>query len=276
MFARPTLAVVAIIGMTALATAGSVPQPTTVTVPAGAWQHRLDGDYTRAGRPVDAPRVRVELKRPIEIMRDMVTAADYGRCVTAGACRRPDDSAARPDLPVTGVNHSDANDYARWLSRETGMRWRLPTDQEWARAAGSRFVDDARGLDETTDDPARRWLADYEREAARKAAGRDPAPRPVGSFGANEYGLRDAAGNVWEWTSTCHRRVTIDAADRVVDEKRICGIYILAGQHRTPMPFFVRNPKSGACSVGLPPDNLGFRLVREPNWGSWLRGLLVM
>jgi hypothetical protein len=32
------------------------------------------------------------------------------------------------------------------------------------------------------------------------------------------------------------------------------------------MTFFVRNPKSGGCSVGTPPDNLGFRLVREQGW----------
>ena len=32
------------------------------------------------------------------------------------------------------------------------------------------------------------------------------------------------------------------------------------------MTFFIRNPKSGGCSVGTPPDNLGFRLVRERSW----------
>ena len=42
-----------------------------------------------------------------------------------------------------------------------------------------------------------------------------------------------------------------------------CGIYIASGRHRAPLSSFIREPKSGGCSVGTPPDNLGFRLVRE-------------
>lgn len=198
-------------------------------------------------------------------MRYQVTAADYARCVAAGACKRLDNPPGRGDLPVTGVSYSDASDYAGWLSRETGTRWRLPKDLEWAHAAGSRFVDDGRGLDGGETNPALRWLADYEREANRKAAS-DPAPRPIGSFGANEHGVHDIAGNVWEWTQTCLRRVSLDAAGRTLGETSNCGVYVVEGQHRAPMSFFMRNPKAGGCSVATPPDNLGFRLVREPGW----------
>ncbi|TAJ27646.1 SUMF1/EgtB/PvdO family nonheme iron enzyme [Bosea sp. (in: a-proteobacteria)] len=247
--------------------APDLPLPQTVLVRPGTMLHRLDGDYSRVGQPVDAPRQLVRIHRPLEIMRYQVTAADYARCIAASACKRLDQPASRGDLPVTGVSLTDATDYAAWLSRQTGATWRLPSDREWAYAAGSRFRDDARGLDADAANPALRWLADYDREAERKAAGgNDVALRPVGGFGLNEHGVADIAGNIWEWTSTCLRRVSLDATGRTLGETSNCGIHVVEGQHRAMMTFFIRNPKSGGCSVGTPPDHLGFRLVRERSW----------
>jgi hypothetical protein len=39
------------------------------------------------------------------------------------------------------------------------------------------------------------------------------------------------------------------------------------GQHRAYVTDFIRDARAGGCAVGVPPDNLGFRLVREPR--SW-------
>jgi formylglycine-generating enzyme required for sulfatase activity len=74
------------------------------------------------------------------------------------------------------------------------------------------------------------------------------------------------AGNVWEWTQTCHRRVWVDAAGTILSEMPACSIRVLDGQHRAPMSVFVRDAKSGGCSVGTPPTNFGFRLVRRASW----------
>lgn len=250
-------------------TTSGVPLPQTAIIPPAMLMHRLDGEYNRAGKPVDAPRVAVRIDEPLEIMRYQVTVADYARCVMAGACKRLDSPPLRGDLPATGVSYADATDYATWLSHETGTVWRLPTDREWAHAAGSRFVDDARGLDPDDTNPARRWLAEYEREVARKATS-DPSLRPVGSFGSNEHGVYDVAGNVWDWTQSCQRRVTLDSDGRTLSETSSCGIYVVEGQHRTVIPFFIRDPKSGGCSVSTPPDHLGFRLVKESHWRDQL------
>jgi hypothetical protein len=42
-----------------------------------------------------------------------------------------------------------------------------------------------------------------------------------------------------------------------------CGLRVVAGPHRSYITDFIRDPKGGACSVGIPPSNLGFRLVRD-------------
>jgi formylglycine-generating enzyme required for sulfatase activity len=39
------------------------------------------------------------------------------------------------DDAVVNVTWSEANDYVEWLSRETGQRYRLPTEAEWLQAA---------------------------------------------------------------------------------------------------------------------------------------------
>lgn len=243
--------------------------PQTITVPAHAYQYRLPGDFQMDGAPVNGP-LRDANAAPIEVMRHQVTLADYRRCVADGACDTPEPAirAARSDVPVTGVSFDDATDYAEWLSDRTGDHWRLPTVAEWISFAGERAVDHA--LDAVTDagNPAERWIAFYEQEASR-AVSIEATPQPSGYFGANDFGVMDLAGNVWEWTASCANRTTLAPDGSTLSVVESCGVHYLEGRHLTPMSVFVRDSRSGGCSVGAAPDNLGFRLIREP--GSWLR-----
>jgi formylglycine-generating enzyme required for sulfatase activity len=91
----------------------------------------------------------------------------------------------------------------------------------------------------------------------------DKAPQPIGSFGANENGLLDMGGNVWEWTDTCYVRSVVNARGDVTAAVSNCGVRIVEGRHRAYMVDFVRDARSGGCATGTPPSNLGFRLVRD-------------
>lgn len=248
--------------------------PQTATIAPRTFRYRADGEHFKGSNVIDPPMIEVTESRPLTIMKYQVTAADYDACVAEGACNRRA-AGATPDanLPVTGVNFDDARAYAGWLSARTGEVWTLPTDRQLAFAAGNDFPDDAFGIDPDNKNPALRWLAEYRRDAAEKKE-RDPAPRPLGSFGVNEFGVADFGGNVSEWTTTCHRRVQMDQTGSVDRIEPVCGIYVTVGNHRSPMSSFVRDPKGGGCAVGTPPANLGFRLVRDDRWyGGILRKL---
>jgi formylglycine-generating enzyme required for sulfatase activity len=89
-----------------------------------------------------------------------------------------------------------------------------------------------------------------------------------GSFGSNESGLQDFRGNVWEWTSTCFARHVLDDGGNVASKSSNCGVRVVEGQHRAYVTDFIRDARAGGCAVGVPPDNLGFRLVVERD--KWL------
>jgi formylglycine-generating enzyme required for sulfatase activity len=235
-----------------------VEQPALIELQSGSVRYRVAGDFTRGGKPAEAPLITARIEHPIGIMTAQVTAAEYQRCVAESACKPPGSATAAMDRPVVQVSWHDANDYATWLSRRTGVSFRLPTDEQWAYAAASRWRDDGVAVDAS--DPSRRWLARYEREAKLKDASDGPTvPQPVGSFGANENGLVDLAGNVWEWTSTCFTRVALDETGRAPTVN--CGVRVVEGQHRSYVTDFIRDARAGGCAAGIPPTNLGFRLV---------------
>ena len=250
---------------------GAVQAPAVVEIAPGTMQYWAPGEFDRGGKPVNAPRLTVIMRRPLTIMRHEVTNAEYARCVADHACAARSGAPDGATMPAVMTSFRDAQAYAAWLSRKLGRRYRLPTDKEWTYAAGSKAPDES-PIVLDSDDPAKWWLARYEREANTDPKHKEP--EPVGSFGANEHGLLDVAGNVWEWTSDCFTQTKLDRAGApVAVDLRNCGVRVVEGPHRTYESDFIRDPRGGGCAVGTPPSNLGFRLVRDDAADSWLAGL---
>lgn len=235
-------------------------------IAAGQLDYYPAGEFLRNGYPAVPPQATAHFDYDLIIGARQVSQAEYAACVSDGGCKPLDKAhrdAVSPDLPVVGVSWRDATAYAQWVSKKTGQNYRLPTYVEWVHAAGNAYKEDAILDDFDINNPAQRWLAEYALETQRKTSV-DGTLRTFGSFGVNDLGVQDMAGNVWEWTDTCHVREYLDSrgeSDGLRNEN--CGVRVVAGAHRSYIPDFIRDAKSGACSVGVPPSNLGFRLVRD-------------
>ena len=250
------------------------PVDSTITeIAAKPFQYRLAGDFSRDGRPAAAPLRDARLAASIKIMNRQVTAGEYVRCTDDGGCPTIPHASDMMDRPMVGVSWRDATAYAEWITNKTGVLHRLPTDEEWVFAAGEKVRDEALPLVDPVD-PAQAWIARYEAEANR-ARPDTLDPQPVGSFGRNDNGLLDVGGNVWEWTNSCFLRMTLEptGATRVTNTN--CGVRVVQGAHRTYMTDFIRDPRTGGCAAGVPPANLGFRLVVENNNWKTLQGVFI-
>ena len=150
---------------------------------------------TRASlRSRECPCHPVELS-PYQIGRYPVTVAQFATFARLTQRRYAAAPAARPSgaddryLPVSFVSWDDATGFCRWLSSQTGVAFRLPTEAEWEMAA--------RGTDGREypwgNDPPTAWRCNFGGEVGTAT---DVRSYPAG---AAPFGCMDMAGNVWEW-----------------------------------------------------------------------------
>ena len=169
--------------------------PAMVVLPTGRF--RMGSKNNERGRDDNEGPVRtVTISRSIAMGRYGVTFAEYDRFARATGRDRPDDKGwGRSNRPVIYVSQKDAKAYAAWLSKETGKRYRLPSESEWEYAAragtSTRYS----------------WGNEIGRNRANcdgcGSAWDAEKTAPVGSFAANAFGLHDLHGNVREWVEDC-------------------------------------------------------------------------
>lgn len=115
----------------------------------------------------------------------------------------------REDEPVVCVSWSDADAYAKWLSKKTGREYRVPSSAEFEYAL--RAGADTPWPWGVNPDEACTYA-----NIADRSFGNFYPSRPlfscqdgyvlttrVGLFEPNAFGLYDMIGNAWEWTNDC-------------------------------------------------------------------------
>ncbi len=263
--------------------------PEMAVIPAGSFT--MGSPASEEGREDDeGPRHRVTIPRAFALGKYEVTRAEFAAFVRdtghkARGCwvyggkewkdddsknwRDPNFSQSERD-PVVCVNWDDAKKYLRWLSRKTGQDYRLPSEAEWEYAARAgtttaRYWGDAADLacgyanvhDRTSkSENGFTWTHHDCRDGYAKTA-------PVGSFEANDFGLHDVLGNVWEWVEDCYEKTyDLAARDGSAWTTGECSRRVLRGGSWSGSPRFVRAAIRNRNTAGSRNDSGGFRAAR--------------
>lgn len=263
--------------------------PRMVVIPAGSFEMGSTG--SDADMADERPRHRVRLAAPfalgaLEVTRgqfaDFVAATGYDAgdaCntlvqgewqLTAGRSWRDPGFPQADDHPAVCVSWEDAQAYVAWLSKESGLRYRLPSEAEWeyaSRAGGAGDFSWDSGLDHE--------VANYGRDdcCGGLALGRDrwEFTAPAGSFPANAFGLHDDRGNAWEWLEDCYHenydRAPADGSARrsdcsLADRRSLRGGSWGDGPPLLRAAYRLRGPTAGRYFT------LGFRVARDFTSGT--------
>ena len=196
--------------------------------------------------------------KTIYVAYSEVTIGQWQSCYEDDGCDHSPKMRSNETIlhPVTKVSYFDVEQFINWVSAKTGQKFRLPLESEW-----NYFSNDVISPPKKLyDDPRMAWAAEYVTFLERPKTSKT---KPVGGYGVNKYGLVDLKGNVWEWTQTCWNS---DYSTLETSKERTVacgGVRIMQGEHRSYQSELIRDAKIGGCSVGSPPNNLGFRIVAD-------------
>jgi formylglycine-generating enzyme required for sulfatase activity len=274
--------------------------PELVVVPHGNF--RMGAAAGEEGAtPAEQPQHEVRLERGFAMTRKEITVGEYARFVTATGYRSRatqrghsiaydarsgnfvrssgvdwrstyDGKPAAAGLPVVHVSARDAEAYAEWLSEESGVHYRLPSEAEfeyvlragrqtrypWGNGAPPAASENLTGgLDRSPQ--GRTWS-----NAFQGYGDGWWGPAPAGSLAANAYGLHDIAGNVSEWVADCwhkgYRRAPANGAAWINPG---CRNRMYRGGSWASSPAEARSAWRASGGADATNARVGFRLVRQ-------------
>ena len=151
------------------------------------------------------------------------------------------------DEAVIMVSWDDAMAYCRWLSEQTGKKYRLPTEAEWEYACRAGTTT-AYNTGDTF--PESQW------KVQKNTRDKEYVSLQVAQFEPNAWGLYDMHGNVEEWCADEY----LASESLWYEDSRYANVR--GGSHNTPVRYLRSANRSAA-----PPDDRtvlrGFRVVES-------------
>jgi formylglycine-generating enzyme required for sulfatase activity len=238
----------------------SFPIPQMVSVPGGTFIMGSQKKGNKDAGDNERPGHKVTLSA-YQIGKYPVTFEEYDTFCDATVREKPDDAGwGRGKRPVINISWEDAKAYCDWLNEASGEKgWRLPTEAEWEFAAaggpeGYYQVGRRRHTYSSSNDLE---------EVGWYSQNSESQTHPVGQKRANDLGIHDMSGNVWQWCGDWYGNYPKDSQTNPTGP--------VSGTDRVDRGGSWFNGASD-CRVAYRdfwgPDNrlsdLGFRLARTP------------
>lgn len=156
------------------------------------------------------------------------------------------------DHPITHVSLLEARDYAKWLSEQTHHPYRLPTEQEWEKAARGEWPDNRIYV----------WGNQWQENSCNTKEAGVGGTTAVAHFAPTNhspYSIVDMLGNVLEWTSSEYK---LYAASPIMTATT--GKYVVRGGCWDHDQSYAHISCRGRYNPGERRPYIGFRLAADP------------
>lgn len=220
------------------------------SIPSGTFT--MGDDLSERSKPA-----RKMFVNAFRIMEHEVTWALYQLCVNDDACpakQRP--TAIKDNHPVTGVSWQQIHDhFIPWFNHRAQSKFRLPSEAEWEYVASSAGQYRFAWGDEIQLGLANCWGCGSDWD--------NVSTSPVMSFAANDFGVYDMQGNVWEWTADCYAQYQqLSFRDSRANTTHGCDRRVIRGGGYRFKPMFMDATFRGRDVVDVMSNADGFRLAQ--------------
>ena len=247
--------------------------PEMVVIPAGSFS--MGSPDTEAGRDADeGPMHQVNIAGSFSLGKFEITLGEFkqfvqstghpmtGGCVDwngkefaldAGKSWRNPGQEQTDKHPVTCVSWDDARAYVKWLSTVAKKTYRLPSEAEWEYAARAMTKTAYSFGNSSSELSGYTWFS----------SNSEGKTHFVGAKTANNFGLHDMHGNVFEWTEDCwNENYTNAPTDGSVWTAGNCSRRVVRGGSWGLNPRNLRSARRGGNPAASRGSDIGFRVAR--------------